>query len=323
NLANPQCSSLSEVFEIQILPQPSAPVSNGDVTSCGGESESVSVTVPNNVIVNWFDSPNGGNLLLSDNPIYETEIADVYYAEAVSAEGDCISNARTPVRVTFLPVPQVEDESTFICEGQSKTLFANAPNNAYLWSTGDTVSQTTVNAPGIYTVIITNGSGCSVTKTITVRKIDTPVIGSVVSDGDDIIITTVNSGEYEYSLDGGSYQLNNRFYNVDGGLYTISVRERNGCGIAILEDFIHFVIPKFFTPNDDTENDLFVLKGIEFFDHSQVYIFDRQGKLLATSKNQPFYWDGTFKNKPMPSSDYWYVVFIDGQEFKGHFTLKR
>lgn len=322
NLVNPQCSSLSEVFEIQIVPQPDAPISDGDVVNCGGDSESIFVSVPNDIRVNWYDAANQGNLILEDSFTFETDVAGTYYAEAVSDLGDCVSNTRTAINVTFLPSPQVEDESLYICEGETKTLYANAPNNTYLWSTGVTISQTTVNAPGIYTVIVTNGSGCSVTKTITLIQIDAPVIGSIVSDGTDIIVTPSNSGEFEYSLDGISFQLSNNFFNVEGGLYTVYVRERNGCGEAS-QEYLHFVIPKFFTPNGDSENELFILKGIEFYNQSEVYIFDRYGKLMISSKNTSFYWDGTFGNQKMPASDYWYVIRIDGQEFRGHFTLKR
>src|SRR5690606_23095032 len=59
NLANPLCSSLSDVFVVQVVPQPVAPISNGDVFNCGDESEPISVTVPNEVIVNWYDAPYG------------------------------------------------------------------------------------------------------------------------------------------------------------------------------------------------------------------------------------------------------------------------
>lgn len=322
NLANPQCSSLSEVFEIKIIPQPEAPLSNGDIVNCGEEGQSLSVTVTGDTHVNWYNVVNGGVPILENSLTYQSDVDGTFYAEAISNVGDCVSLTRTPINILFLPAPQVEDESLFICEGETKTLYANAPNNTYVWSTGDTVSQTTVDAPGIYTVIVTNGSGCSVTKTITLTQIDSPVIGSIVSDGTDIIVTTSNSGEFEYSLDGTSYQLSNTFSNIEGGLYTIYVKEQNGCGV-VSEDYLHFVIPKFFTPNGDTINDLFVLRGIEFYNQSEVYIFDRYGRLLIGSKNQPFFWDGTFKNKPLPSSDYWYIIRIDGQEFSGHFTLKR
>ena len=286
------------------------------------DTQSVSVTVPADVIVNWYDAPSGGNLLLSESDSYPTNVAGTYYAEAVTSNGNCVSNNRTAVSIVFYPVPVVVDEELTFCEGEDITLYANVQNMTYLWSTGDVISQTTVNTSGIYTVIVTNGNGCSATKTITLTQIDNPVIGSVESEGTDIIISTANTGDFEYSLDGINYQLNPVFNTIEGGLYTIYVRERSGCGVASIE-YLHFWVPKFFTPNGDTENDTFNLKGIEFYNHSEVYIFDRYGRLLISSKNSPFAWDGTFKNQPLPMSDYWYVINIDGQELKGHFTLKR
>ena len=88
-------------------------------------------------------------------------------------------------------------------------------------------------------------------------------------------------------------------------------------------EHLHFIIPKYFTPNGDGIKDVFSLRGIEYFDSSEVYIFDRYGKLLAGSRNQPFFWDGIYNGELMPTSDYWYVIKINDQKINGHFTLKR
>ncbi|OMP32079.1 T9SS type B sorting domain-containing protein [Mangrovimonas sp. DI 80] len=77
------------------------------------------------------------------------------------------------------------------------------------------------------------------------------------------------------------------------------------------------------TPNFDGHNDRFDLVGIESFSSSEVYVFDRFGKLLVSSKNTSFAWDGTYNDALMPTSDYWYLIKIEGQVFQGHFTLKR
>ena len=36
-------------------------------------------------------------------------------------------------------------------------------------------------------------------------------------------------------------------------------------------------------------------------------------------------WDGTYRGKPQPSTDYWFIIKIDMTDKKvtGHFTLKR
>ncbi|MBQ0786337.1 MAG: T9SS type B sorting domain-containing protein, partial [Oceanihabitans sp.] len=106
------------------------------------------------------------------------------------------------------------------------------------------------------------------------------------------------------------------------GLYTVYVKGSDECEIVTLE-YLHFSIPAFFTPNNDGFHDTFNLSGIENYSSSEVYIFDRFGKLIKSSKNQPFVWDGTFNNQKLPTADYWYVIILDNQEIKGHFTLKR
>jgi gliding motility-associated-like protein len=221
------------------------------------------------------------------------------------------------------PLDYIKEYISF-CENESVVLSGNVRllNPEYIWNTGAITEEITVDIPGIYFVEVSNSDCEFVLKTIHVSQNNIPIISSVVSDENVIIITTLNEGEFEYSLDGINFQLNNIFYSTPGGLYIITVRERNSCGMDNVE-YLHFIIPEFFTPNNDSYNDYFDLKGIEYFDSSEVYIFDRLGKLIKSSNNGPFTWDGTFNNQVLPNNDYWYFIKIEGQEFRGHFTLKR
>ena len=54
--------------------------------------------------------------------------------------------------------------------------------------------------------------------------------------------------DYEYSLDGITYQESNIFYDLTQSDYTVYIRDRNGCGVYIEELFL-LRYPKFFTPN--------------------------------------------------------------------------
>ena len=225
--------------------------------------------------------------------------------------------------VTGTQTVDLIEEFLYFCSGDEITMqaYTDILNPTFLWNTGETSAFKTVDSPGTYTVETTDNC-ITIVKTIYVEELETPIINTIFSDGNEIIVETLNQGDFEYSLDGNLYQLNNTFTNVEGGLYTIYVKELNGCGVATL-DYLHFVIPKYFTPNNDGENETFDLKGIQYFNTSQVSIFDRYGKLLISSKNAAFSWDGTFNNVPLPSSDYWYIIIIEGQKFTGHFTLKR
>lgn len=113
---------------------------------------------------------------------------------------------------------------------------------------------------------------------------------------------------------------------MPSGIYTIYIRDiKNDCGISS-DQFSVIGYPKFFTPNGDGTNDFWQLKGIsdQFQPNSEIFIFDRYGKLLYTL-NSPFdQWDGTFNGQPLPTSDYWFSATLqDGRSFRGYFTLKR
>lgn len=324
NVDNSLCNTISETYAIRISELPEAPISNGDLQLCENDVTPLTVTVPSRVTVDWFDAPINGNLVQSNSLSYSPNgVSGTYYAEAVTILGDCRSTSRTAVNVAYSEIPVVTDEQAMFCENEGITIHANSNINTvtYLWNTGETTEEILVTSPGIYTVIVTNDS-CSVTKTVEVEQIDNPIIERVESDGRSVVVYVSNSGNFEYSLDGVTFQTSPIFNFVEGGLYTIYVKEAN-CNELITIAHLHFYIPKYFTPNNDGINDTFDLKGIEFYASSKVHIFNRYGKLLKSSQNAPFVWNGTLAGDLLPSDDYWYIIEIDGQKFMGHFTLKR
>lgn len=322
NLANPLCNVISDAFSITVLATPVAPVSNGDVTMCVNHNQPLEVTVPTGITVHWYDAISGGNLLEENTTSFSPQDEGTYFAEAISINENCHSTTRTAVTLTFSQLPEVDDQKVFFCDGESIEINAGINSMSYLWNTGETTESITVSTEGIYSVAITNLDGCTVTKTITVTQLEAPIIADVLTLQNDLVITTDNHGDFSYSIDGINYQNAPVFENLEGGKYTVYVRENSDCGI-VSQTFIHFIIPKFFTPNNDTYHDTWQLKGIEYFASSEVQIFDRYGKLLFYRKNKPTAWDGMLREQPLPTSDYWYVITINGQRRVGHFTLKR
>ncbi len=214
------------------------------------------------------------------------------------------------------------DEFLSLCENETLLLQATSSiiNPSYDWDSGEMTSSITIDSAGSYEVEITDGCFTEII-TFIITAIENPIIESVVSEGSTIIINLLNDGDYLYSLDGIDFQTSNIFSNRQSGLYTIYVKS-NECDLVVIQEHLHFFIPKFMTPNGDGDNDFFSLNILEFFISTEVYIFDRYGKLLFSAINRNVNWDGTFNNSRLPTSDYWYVIKIDGQEFKGHFTLK-
>ena len=266
-----------------------------------------------------------------------TPYSQTVYVRAENANA-CFGISELELIVFELPNVELEAE-TFYCLNtfpDTITLFGGIigddPSNYYYnWSTGDDESEIQVNAPGTYTVVVSNTDGCSKTRTVTVLPSSTAAIENVevtdASPNNSITIIVSGDGDYEYALDNstGPYQDSNTFEGVSIGFHDIYIRDKNGCGITT--DLISVIgFPKFFTPNGDAFNPVWRVKGLstQFQPNSLIHVYDRHGKLLAQLDPVGAGWDGTFNGRPMPSNDYWFSCTLeDGRTFKGHFTLKR
>ncbi|MBO7202542.1 MAG: T9SS type B sorting domain-containing protein [Paludibacteraceae bacterium] len=143
-----------------------------------------------------------------------------------------------------------------------------------------------------------------------------------------------------------SYQIHNNVQLVWGeeitigdntykyaGKYTDYLTSTTGCD-SIVHTTIHIrysscpdiEIQKFFTPNNDGENERWLPKNLQCYQHAIVNIYDRYGKLLKTfNQTEPEGWDGIYLGKPMPTDTYWYEITLPeiSEEFVGYFLLKR
>ena len=145
------------------------------------------------------------------------------------------------------------------------------------------------------------------------------------SENPTITVTVVGGqGPFYYQLDDFGFQTSNVFTNVAPGLHTIMVVDESLCtnltGTATIINY-----PKFFTPNGDGYNDTWNISGVD--GASEIYIFDRYGKLLKQISPLGTGWDGTHNGNPVFANDYWFVInFPENgipKTFKSHFSLKR
>jgi gliding motility-associated-like protein len=76
-------------------------------------------------------------------------------------------------------------------------------------------------------------------------------------------------------------------------------------------------IPNLFSPNGDGMSDVFEISGIEDFPEFKIQIYDRWGSEVYNYNNNgntnPNWWNGTYKDKPVPEGVYYYTLdFNDG-----------
>ncbi len=126
---------------------------------------------------------------------------------------------------------------------------------------------------------------------------------------------------------------------LDDVTYKLTIFDVNGCStseliLVELDRNRNVFIPNIFSPNGDDRNDYFgVSTGAGVKKINFIRVFDRWGELLFTKDNIPAGadpnangWDGTFRNKPVDSGVYVYLIdvtFEDGQKllYRGDVTI--
>ncbi|WP_298900785.1 T9SS type B sorting domain-containing protein [uncultured Psychroserpens sp.] len=222
-------------------------------------------------------------------------------------------------------------DTWYLCEDGSVEIIADDGYDSYLWSTGEISSSIIVDAPGNYTVTVSNNYGdviCNTMKTVTVIASNEATITEIetidLTNGTNAIIVNVEgNGDYEYSINGFVFQDSNTFTNLSAYDYTVYVRDKRGCGI-VSESVYLLGYQKYFTPNGDGYHDTWqIINGFRE-PINKIFIFNRYGKLLKELSATDIGWDGTFNGTKMLSSDYWFVLERqNGKRYSGHFTLKR
>jgi len=267
----------------------------------------------------------------------------ILYARIVS-NNQCLGVDEISLNVN--PTPHAEMQQSYLLCTDSPGLNIEGPAgfDAYRWIKMDETGENQIST-GQRTVISALGSykletsynyylddkkfSCDNSVTFSVFPSNMAVFQEIqikdFSSRNTVQVVVSGDGSYAYSLDGINYQQNNLFDNVAPGLWTIYVKDVNGCGISAKEIAV-MGYPKFFTPNGDGINDFWQLTGVENLLETDAFIsiYDRYGTFVTQINPKDQGWNGDANAQMLPASDYWFRInLIDGREFKGHFALKR
>lgn len=318
------CSDLSRVPVTAYVVQKPVLTFTSPQYMCDESNMTIDVQTTSGIL-NWFDDVNATTPIFTGTHFVVPNIHQntVFYAEANN--NNCLSD-RVPILINVHALPVASDETHEICSNQSIVLDAGNPGMSYLWSTGQTTQTITSSGLNNYSVVITTPApeSCPKTKNFQILINYAPQISEVQINNSTATIITSAVGDFEYSIDGLFFQDANVFDVFQGGLYTAYVREKNNCG-KDQKDFIVLITPDFFTPNNDGYNDVWNIKGLEYFPKSEVKIYDRFGRFITIVNAIKNSWDGTLNGKLLPADDYWFVFKIDDEKpiQKGHFSIKR
>ncbi|MBS4064552.1 MAG: gliding motility-associated C-terminal domain-containing protein [Chitinophagaceae bacterium] len=304
------------------------------------------------------DSPleyslNGGSYQSSNT--YTSLPPGNYTVTVRNTSTGCISMTATAV---INPVPQPPAAPVIgniiqpTCSLPAGSIQISSPSGADLrYSIDGANFQTSPNftgiAPGNHNaVVLNNVTGCISSQTpFTIDN--TPVLPPTAdvmitqqpsctnATGSILISSPVNSN-YEYSINGNSYQSSPVFSNLDTGTYSVTVRDRlNGCesitaSIRITADIANkggYYLPNAFTPNKDGLNDCFGVKNWGLITEFKLAVYNRWGEEVFYTTNPSNCWDGTYKGVQQNPGNYVYhikAVSLCGiVERKGNLALIR
>lgn len=226
---------------------------------------------------------------------------------------------------------------TTLCAGSVLKLKSNINGNyTYLWSTGESSPEITVNKSGTYWLKVI---GCD-TVSDTINVVFTKGLNinynikPLITDLGQSITFTNNSTAYQNYYwecgDGNQYQQNyfDHIYQNYGFYYpVIHLTDSFNChytDTAKVEiRFATIYIPNSFTPNGDGINEVFEIKG-EAIKTYTLYIYNRWGELVYTAQNHG--WDGSHYGNQCQPGTYNYKaeitdIFGRNSERKGSINL--
>ncbi|MFN4123382.1 MAG: gliding motility-associated C-terminal domain-containing protein, partial [Flavobacteriales bacterium] len=311
------CSGTAEIT-ITVLPAP-ALIANPEInTICFGESVQLNVSGAESYIwspaidLSCFDCPN---------PIATPTETIIY--QAIGSLGSCIDTIDVLVNVISVTASIVGDTS--VCFNDSITLTAFG-GDTYIWSTGDTTSQTTI-APlqSGYHYVLVNVGGCIDSSAIFIHVRPFPFIDA----GNDT--TIYPGGSVPIMVEGGGYiSLSwNPFNTLSCGncpnpiatpdvstTYCVTAVNVFGCAITdcikISIDSIcgNLFVPNVFSPVEGghRENDCFRVYGTDCVASMELSVYNRWGEKVFETNKIDDCWDGTFRGKELNSAVFVYQL---------------
>lgn len=210
--------------------------------TCTASNGSITVNVPPGAGTPPFQYSINGGPLQSGNTF--TGLASGAYTLFVrDFTGSCTSTINVVLGITN-PLNITPTATNTACAGVSNGSISVATSGAvapiqYSINGGPNQASNVFNglAAGTYTITVTDGNGCARTSFVTVS--DGPgIIANVVpaaascagANNGSITINPLNgTAPYQYSINGGALQAGNVFTGLTPGLYTVAVRDFNGC----------------------------------------------------------------------------------------------
>lgn len=265
------------------------------------------------------------------------------YSVTVSDFNNC--NSTGSVSITE---PALALELTLVCKNETCSGSGNGSVSAaanggvppynYQWSNNLEDSVSTSLSAGIYHITVKDNNNCRDSSSATISEPE-PILltadslksfASCPENNDGSLILTVTGGSHPYTYSWSNSSEDKDATKLTKGSYTVTVTDSSGCFVyktfevkSMTSDCIE--IPSAFTPNNDDNNDNWVIKNISLFQGVTVEIYNRWGGIIFKSADYKEPWDGKYLGNDVTAGTYVYIITIDNgaKKFDGTVTVIR
>jgi len=338
NISNPNCRVVSNVLKINVEGPPTGYAITSNSPVCAGSELKFNAT--GGASYEWT-GPNGFYDNVSYAGIFHTSLADsgMYYVEVISA-GGC--RTRDSIRVTILGTTHVDAfPDTSVCVGKPVQLGVSH-GTIFSWSPGEGLSSNTVSNPiakpkatTMYTVKVTDSSGCSDTANVQIRVLNSVEVKAGFTGTeffcrpyDSASFKNISTGiitKWNWNFGNGQTDTTNnpptQYFSIpaneDDYVVRLAIADTSGC----TDTAYHFIkvvancyiaVPTAFTPNGDGLNDYLYPLNAYKATNLVFRVYNRSGQLIFETRDWSKKWDGTLHGIPQASGVYvWTLEYND------------
>jgi len=199
-----------------------------------------SSNVPASSRTHLWTLPNGSEVHTDNNPILQAAAPGIYTVVVTNTQNGCTSTATASVIQNPAVTASIGNAVNVTCNGQQNgSALASATGGngtfTYSWNTGDnTPAANNLNA-GTYTVIVSDGEGCTATATVSITQppvlaantSGTPQMANGAADGTATAAPTGGTPGYTYAW--SNLETTPTITGLLPGSYTVTVTDANGC----------------------------------------------------------------------------------------------
>jgi gliding motility-associated-like protein len=311
-----QCATRAELT-IEVLPIVTPDFDTPDPVCEGGTMTALPVKSKNNITGSW-------------SPALNNQVTTTYTFRP--AGGQCAVETTTSIQIKSNIVPAFKPIGP-LCQDDVPPALLTVSADGYpgIWSPA--VISTALEGNATYS-FTPDSAECVIEASMDIFTGPYPQVDL----GNDTALCYPNV----LSLDAGNYGesylwstgYHERVYKAHEGAGTVWVKVTNAYGCTTTDTIVvkpcivldYLLIPNAFTPNDDGDNDIWRIGGIQFYPNMIVSIYDRWGQLLFHSEpGYPKPWEGRYKDRLLPLEAYFYIIDLgDGSKpRRGSVTLIR